>query len=613
VKFPSQPADTPLTPSRRDVAIDRIRTNMRPAHNHRTDRPRWASAVSRAALAGAIGAMTITCAVVGASPVAAVDEPTDAATTTTPPVTTTAPPTTIPTFPATTLPQTDTTAPRPADPATPATTAATAPTTVAPAPTTTLAPAPVAQNITAYPSQIANILATIRYVESRGNYSAPPNKGNASGAYQFIASTWDGFGGYDHAYLAPPQVQDERAAADVSRFLAQWNNDVSMIPVMWYYPRAAREPALMDVVPVQSAGNVLTIREYQQRWLGVWAFLSGQPIPQPLTLEGAVARLGVPPQLPAAEAVDPEAPAIERKATIAFPVLGPTRIAAPDCGDAQEVAQNAGAGATATPEEIAAAGLCAEEAPGIVFGVKLQPVLSVVDGVVTDVHDELGDTISVTVTDPTGRSYRLAGFNDDNPRTDDGAAPAHLRLSPLARVGTSVRAGQVLGFMGNSSPLPLGIRSDVPTDTTVDIPTDAVAPHIRLTIDDLDGTPVDAYGPVIDALFRQVCSVGTGPWASWPTGATHEPVTIETTDNDREIDSEWVITATGQVTASGWAAMIYPSEHCDYAPPDARGPGAGGVSTVPSEWQQPIDLPTAIWIDLAERDDDRLTVPVLRP
>jgi hypothetical protein len=241
-------------------------------------------------------------------------------------------------------------------------------------------------------------------------------------------------------------------------------------------------------------------------------------------------------------------------------------------------------------------------------------VLAVVDGVVTAVDDVPGETIAVTITDSSGRSYRLAGFNDDNPGTSDGAAPPHLRLSPLAKVGTPVRAGQVIGFMGDSSPLPLGIRSDVPTDATVDIPTDAVAPHIRLTIEDLDGTPVDAYGPVIDALFRQACTVGTGPWGSWPTGGTHEPVVTETTDTDRKIDSEWVITRTGQVTASGWAAMIYPSEGCGWAPPDARGPGAGGVTTTPPSWQAPLDLPTPIWIGLAERQDDRLvTVPVLRP
>jgi len=465
--------------------------------------------------------------------------------------------------------------------------------------------------VTVFPSQIANILATIRYLESRGNYGAPPNRGNASGAYQFIASTWNGHGGYAHAYLAPPEIQDERAALDVNRFLAQWNNDVSMIPVMWYYPRAARDLALMDVVPVPSAGNVLTVREYQQRWLGVWAFLSGQPIPQTLTLAAALSRLGLPPELPDAEPIDPAVPAIERNATISFPVLGPTRIAAPDCGDAGDVAQNAGS--EATPEEIEAAGLCAEEAPGIVFGVKLQPVLSVVDGVVTDVVDLPGETISVTVTDTVGRSYRIEGFNDDNPGTNDGAAPPHLRLSSLARVGTSVRAGQVLGFMGDSSPLPLGIRADVPTDSTVVIEADAIAPHIRLTIRDLDEVPVDAYGPVIDALFRQVCSVGTGPWSGPSNGTDLTPVVIETTDNDRLIDSEWVITETGQVKASGWAAMIYPSESCDYAPTEARGPGAGGVGDLPDDWLEPIDLRTSIWIDLAMSEGDRNSPPLLRP
>jgi hypothetical protein len=479
------------------------------------------------------------------------------------------------------------------------------------APPTTLAPAPAPQNVIAYPSQIANILATIRYLESRGDYTAPPNKGRASGAYQFITKTWDNYGGYPDAYLAPPEVQDERAAADVEKFLIQWNNDVSMVPVMWYYPRASREIALMDIVPIPSAGNVLTVREYQQRWLGVWAFLSGQPVPKTLTLADQVARMGFAPELAPPTAVDPSTPAIERTATVAFPVIGPTRLAAPECGDAEDVQENAGA--NASQAEIEAAGLCAEEAPGIVFGVKLQPVLSVVDGVVTDVQDVPGETISVTITDPVGRSYELAGFNDDTPGTNDGAAPAHLRLTNLAVVGRSVRAGQVLGFMGDTNPLPLGIRSDVPTDKTVEIPVDAVAPHIRLTITDLDGTPVDAYGPVIDALFRQACSVGIGPWSGLSNDLDIDTVTTETTDDSRAIDSEWQITSTGEVIASGWAAMIYPSENCGWAPPDKRGPGAGGPTTVPAAWWSPIDLPTSIWVDLALRGDESLNVPMMRP
>ena len=543
-----------------------------------------------------------------------------------PPPATTAPPVAAP-APATSAPQTTTAVPPATSPATSAVTPTVgeAPTTSPAAPTTTPSPVtvpavsttvpppePAQQNVIVFPEQIANILATIRYLESRGNYTIGPNRGNASGAYQFIESTWNGYGGYRHAYQAPPAVQDERAGADVQRFLEMWNNDVSMIPVMWYFPRAARDIALMDIVPVPSAGNILTVREYQQRWLAVWAFLSGQPIPQQLTLADALGRLGVPPSLPDAQAVDPSTPAIERQATISFPVLGPTRLAAPECGDADDVGPTAVG--TATRAEIEAAGLCAEEAPSIVFGVKLQPVLAVVDGVVTEVTDRPGETISVTVTDEFGRSYRIDGFNDDNPGTNDGAAPDHVRLTALARVGATVRAGQVLGFMGDTSPLPIGIRSDVPTDATVQIADDTVAPHIRLTIEDLDGTPVDAYGPVIDALFRQVCTVGTGPWSGPPNGSGHVPITVETTDNSREIDSEWVITSNGQVTASGWAAMIYPSESCAYTPDDARGPGAGGAADVPVDWLYPIDLDTSVWVDLATPDEvDLPLVPFLRP
>ena len=176
-----------------------------------------------------------------------------------------------------------------------------------------------------------------------------------------------------------------------------------------------------------------------------------------------------------------------------------------------------------------------------------------------------------------------------------------------------MRAGQILGYMGNSSPLPIGIRADVPTDATVQIPTDAVAPHIRLTIIDLDGTPVDAYGPVIDALFRQACSVGIGPWSAIASGSDLDPVTTETTDDNRNVDSEWVIGENGVVTASGWAAMIYPNEGCGWAPPEKRGPGAAGPDTVPATWLTPIDLPTSIWVDLAVRDVPAFAVPMMRP
>jgi hypothetical protein len=177
-----------------------------------------------------------------------------------------------------------------------------------------------------------------------------------------------------------------------------------------------------------------------------------------------------------------------------------------------------------------------------------------------------------------------------------------------------VYGGQIIGFMGDSDPLPLGVRADVPTDKTIRLDPDAVAPHIRLTISELDGTPVDAYGPVIDALFRQACSVAIGPWIMPPVesdlaGSGLAGVTIETTDTDRMIDSQWNITSTGQVTATGWAAMIYPNEGCRFAPPDAHGPGAAGFAGIPLDWVAPVDLPTSIWVALAVRDE--LSAPMV--
>jgi hypothetical protein len=123
--------------------------------------------------------------------------------------------------------------------------------------------------------EMAAILDTIRMVESGGDYSAPKNRGGASGAYQFIDSTWDGYGGYTSAYLAPPEVQDARAASGVQSILAEYG-DVAYVPIIWYWPRAADDPTQLDVVPMPSAGNRLTVREYQHRWLETYAERDGE-------------------------------------------------------------------------------------------------------------------------------------------------------------------------------------------------------------------------------------------------------------------------------------------------------------------------------------------------
>jgi hypothetical protein len=480
----------------------------------------------------------------------------------------------------------------------------TAPSTTVPITVTSTTIAPAPQNIAIYPDEIGNVMATIRYMESRGQYGIPPNRGNASGAYQFIGSTWASHGGYAHAYLAPPHIQDERAALDVVRFLEQWNNDVSMIPVMWYYPRASREPALMDVVPVPSAGNVLTIREYQTRWLGVFATISGQPVPQTLSLGEAVGRLGAPPLLNQRD---------DGMVPMAYPVLGPSRLATPDCNALANDAETR-TDTSISRADIEAAGLCTAQAPAIIFGVKLQPIRAAADGVVTAVDDEPSSDrpITVTITATNGLSYIYAGFNDDNQGTADGDAPDHLRLTALAEVGRTVRAGQIIGFMGDTDPLPIGVREDVPTDSTVVIDPNAIAPHLRLSVIDVGGNPVDAFGPVVDALFGSACQAGIGQWSVPARSTSAAAVTVETTDNDKEVDSEWVITSTGQVQANGWAALISPNEQCTWVPAEPYGPGAGGSNQTPPAWSSDVNLASQVWVSLALAGDDAMPANFLR-
>ncbi len=117
--------------------------------------------------------------------------------------------------------------------------------------------------------ELAVILDTIRTIESGGDYTIPKNRGGASGAYQYIDSTWNNYQGYTSAHLAPPEIQDARAATDVQAVLATYG-DVAYVPIISYWPKAATDPSQLDIVPLPGAGNRLTVREYQQHWLAVY-------------------------------------------------------------------------------------------------------------------------------------------------------------------------------------------------------------------------------------------------------------------------------------------------------------------------------------------------------
>lgn len=130
------------------------------------------------------------------------------------------------------------------------------------------------------------ILATIRAIESGGRYDIPPNKGGASGAYQMIDSTWRSWARsagvdpspYPHASDAPPGLQDAAALWKVSSFL-KGGNPPEQVPVTWYIGHPITDPddPEWDRVPMPEAGNVLTPRQYQARWLAKLAQLGGCP------------------------------------------------------------------------------------------------------------------------------------------------------------------------------------------------------------------------------------------------------------------------------------------------------------------------------------------------
>lgn len=122
------------------------------------------------------------------------------------------------------------------------------------------------------------ILDTIRTLESGGDYTIRARGASAAGAYQYITSTWRHWAEeagvstelYPTADTAPPHIQDQVAGVNVSAILADHNNLIEVVPVIWYHPAALGNSEIMDHVPMPSAGNVLTVREYQTRWLATY-------------------------------------------------------------------------------------------------------------------------------------------------------------------------------------------------------------------------------------------------------------------------------------------------------------------------------------------------------
>ncbi len=127
-------------------------------------------------------------------------------------------------------------------------------------------------------AQLDTVLATIRTLESGGDYTARAAGSSASGAYQFLDSTWNNHGGYPAAWQAPSDVQDAKAVEHVGGILEANDGDVTALPVVWYIGHVPAVASIeWDTVPYPDAGNTLTPRQYQERWLAKYAELGASP------------------------------------------------------------------------------------------------------------------------------------------------------------------------------------------------------------------------------------------------------------------------------------------------------------------------------------------------
>lgn len=120
----------------------------------------------------------------------------------------------------------------------------------------------VAVGAFAVPANAAPSLDAIKQCESGGNYQAVNASSGASGAYQFLDSTWAGMSqsaGYAHAADAPAAVQDAAAAELMARSGAsQWECSSMISSGSYSAPAAAasvstQSSSVQEAAPVEQA------------------------------------------------------------------------------------------------------------------------------------------------------------------------------------------------------------------------------------------------------------------------------------------------------------------------------------------------------------------------
>ena len=193
------------------------------------------------------------------------------------------------------------------------------------------------------------------------------------------------------------------------------------------------------------------------------------------------------------------------------------------------------------------------------LGVRMQPLLAAVDGTVTKISLENQGIsgVSIRITGDDGWYYSYFHVNNDTPGTDDGQATSEWQVEPGLSVGSRVRAGQVIGYMGDSGNAEYSV------------------PHLHFEIRTPDRTPVNPYHSLVAAQRRETCAPSAA-WTNTPLEALSPSAVavIPLADGGR-----WVIDADGRLHAEGPAAgSSRPPARLRHRPAARHGPAASAAA-----------------------------------